>query len=65
MAEIALPLVEVHIRGYWPLHEQTKQNTKIDWPRHRPPEVPGTWARVPRHMFILAGIFDLAEVNFV
>ena len=23
MAEIALPLVEVYIRGYWPQHKQT------------------------------------------
>ena len=35
MAEIALPLVEVHIRGYWPRHEQTKQTTIIDFPRQR------------------------------
>ena len=30
LAVIALPLVEVHIKGYGPRHEQTKQNTIID-----------------------------------
>ena len=35
VAKIALPLVEVYIRGYWPPHEQTKQNTIIDLPRQR------------------------------
>ena len=35
MVKIALPLVEVHLKGYWPRHEQTKQNTIIDLPRQR------------------------------
>ena len=35
LAKIALLLVEVHIRGYWPRHEQTKQNTIIDLLRQR------------------------------
>ena len=29
----------------------------------RPPEVSGMWAHVPRHILILAGTFDIDEVQ--